>query len=313
VSHGTHPLAYAFMFPGQGNQYPGMGWRACQRSRRARALFAEAESLTGMPIRRLCFEGSRAELACTQVTQPCQLVASLAAVAALGEELEAAGRELRPRYLAGHSLGHYSALVAASALPFATALELVCARGDLMASVTGGGMATVVGLSEEQVLAACDQHSDVVVAAINGPDHTVISGPSRSLARVSRILRDTGATRVVPLPIGIPAHSPLMADAQAALAPCIASARLTPPRFPVVLNSTGCPTRSVAGIRSDLAAHMCTPVRWWPSVQRILASDIRLLIDTGPGRTLAKTLGPTVGRGVIADLEQLGAVAALLR
>jgi [acyl-carrier-protein] S-malonyltransferase len=309
------PLAYAFMFPGQGNQYPGMGWHACQRSRRARELFAEAESLTGMSIRRLCFEGSRAELARTQITQPCQLVANVADVAALEEELEASGRRLRPRFVAGHSLGHYAALVTASALSFATALELVRARAGLMGAVTDGGMATVVGLSEQQVQAACDllTHPDVVVAAVNGPDHTVISGPSSSLVQLAHMLRDAGATRVVSLPISIPAHSPLMADAQAALAPHVTNARFTTPRFPVVLNSTACPTSSVADIRSDLASHMCTPVRWWPSVQGILASGVGLLIDTGPGRTLIKSLGPTVGEDMIADLERPGAVAALLR
>lgn len=309
------PPAYAIVFPGQGSQHPGMGWHACRRSARARALFEQAESLTGLPIRRLCREGSRAELARTQVAQPCQLVASLAGVAALEEDLESSGRGLRPRLLAGHSLGHYAALVTASALAFATSLELVCARAELMASAADGGMATVIGLSEEQVQAACAElrPRDVVVAAVNGPEHTVVSGPSRSLTRLAAVLRSAGATRIVSLPIGVPAHSPLMADAQAALAPRIADAGFRAARFPVVLNSTARATSSPAAIRADLAAHMCAPVRWWPSVQSILASGVRLLIDAGPGRTLVKSLGPSLGEAAVAHLERPDDVAALLR
>ncbi len=305
------PPPYALLFPGQGNQYPGMGWRAYQRSRRARMLFREAERLTGIPIRRLCFDGTRPELARTQITQPCLLVASLACVAALEEELEAAGRRLEPQLIAGHSLGHFAALVTARALPFASALELVCARAELMAEVTEGGMATVVGLASERVRTLCRSVAEgaVVVAAVNGPCHTVISGASLPLAEALEAMRAAGAARIVVLPVSVPAHTPLMVDAQVALKPRIARLSISRPRFPIVLNGTAHPTLSPIEIGAELMVHMCRPVQWWPSVQAMLVRGVRLLVDTGPGRALAKSLGPELG-AMTATLEQLGTLAA---
>jgi [acyl-carrier-protein] S-malonyltransferase len=305
---------YALLFPGQGNQYPGMGWRAYERSHRARALFTQAELLTELPIRRLCFSATRAELADTRVTQPCLLVASLAFVAALEEQIEGRGRSLAPRFVAGHSIGHYAALVAAGSLSFASALELVCTRAELMAGVQGGGMASVEGLAHEPVQAICSTVAGeaVVVAAVNGPRHTVVSGERGALREVALALRAAGAQRVLALPVSVPAHSPLMGDAQAALAGHIRSMRFAPPRVPVVLNGSAHPTCSAVEIRTELSLHMCQAVQWWPSVQAMLAAGVGLLLDTGPGRTLAKMLGRWVGEATIASLERSGAAAELL-
>jgi [acyl-carrier-protein] S-malonyltransferase len=304
---------YALLFPGQGNQYPGMGLRAYGRSRRARAMFDEAERIAGMPIRRLCFEASRAELARTQVTQPCLLVASLAAVAALEEELEIAGSRLAPRFAAGHSLGHYAALVAAGAASFAGVLELVCVRAELMAATGDGAMASIVGLGPEQVTDICVAvtGSVVVMAAVNGPCHTVVSGERVALAAVLDAARDAGAARTVVLPVSVAAHTPTMSGAQRELASHIEALDLAPPRFALVLNGTARPTRSTAEIRTELELHTCATVMWWPSVQTMLALGVRLLVDTGPGRVLTRSLGAALGESAVIGLEQPGAALAL--
>jgi [acyl-carrier-protein] S-malonyltransferase len=291
-----------------------MGLRAYRRSRRARALFARAERLACMPIRRLCFDASRAELERTQVTQPCLLVASLAAVAALEEELELAGARLAPRFAAGHSLGHYAAMVAAGAVSFAGALELVCVRAELMAAAAGdGAMASILGVAPERVADICEEvaGSAVAVAAINGPSHTVVSGARSALAAVLAGARGAGAARAVVLPVSVAAHTQMMAGAQQALAPHLDRLTLAAPRCALVLNSTAQPTRSTAEIRAELELHTCATVMWWPSIRRMLDLGVRRLVDTGPGRALARSLGAALGEGVLVGLEQPGAATAL--
>jgi [acyl-carrier-protein] S-malonyltransferase len=282
----------ALLFPGQGNQFTGMGWGWYRRSQRARTLFARAERVSGLPVRRLCFDGTRDELARTEVTQPCVLVASLAGATVLEEELGAGGRRLRPQLVAGHSLGQLTALVFAGSLSFDRALELVCLRARLMAEAGGGGMATILGLAVERVrgLCAAASGSAVVVASVNGPDHTVVSGEREALAAVGEAARAAGATRVIPLPISIAAHSPAMEGAQAAFAAAVAALELREPRLPVVLNGDARATRSVAAIRAELEGHMCAPVRWWDSVQAIVAAGVEEVVEIGPGRSLTKEL-----------------------
>lgn len=290
------PDRYALLFPGQGGQFPGMAWGWHRRSPRVRSLFERAERLTGLPLRRLCFEGSREELASTEVTQPCVFLVGLAGAAVLEEELEAAGGALRPRFVAGHSLGQLTALAAAGGLPLEPALELVCARARLMAAAGGGGMATVLGLAPERVAGLCSSvvGAAVVVAAVNGPAQTVISGERPALADVASAARAAGADRVVSLPISIAAHSPQMAAAQTAFAARVAALDLGEPRLPIVLNGDSRPTRSPARIRAELEDHMCATVRWWDSLQAMLAAGVGLLVEVGPGRSLARELNESL-------------------
>lgn len=282
--------SYALLFPGQGGQFPGMGWGWHRRSQRVRTLFAEAERISGIPIRRLCFDGTREELASTEVTQPCVFVVGLAGVTVLEEELEAAGNSLSPRCVAGHSLGQFTALVAAGSLAFESGLGLVCARAGMMAAADGGGMAAVLGLEPDCVRELCSRvaGSAVVVAAVNGPTHTVVSGERAALSEVVAIAREEGAERVVPLPISVAAHSPAMAVAQSAFAARVAELELREPRVPVVLNGDPRPTRSRRRIRADLEDHMCASVQWWPSLQAMLAVGVEWLLEVGPGRSLAR-------------------------
>jgi [acyl-carrier-protein] S-malonyltransferase len=305
---------YALLFPGQGGQYPGMGLRAHARSRRARTVFVEAERIAGMPIRRLCFEGSRVELERTEVTQPCLIAASLAAVAALEEELEAAGSRLEPHLLAGHSLGHYAALVAAGAASLAGVLELVCVRAALMAAAgDDGAMASIVGLRPAQVSEICAAATGgrVVVAAVNGPRHTVVAGARSAVDAALDAARAAGAARLVRLPVSVAAHTPAMAGAQRALAAHVDALELTQPRFALVLNGSARATRSSAEIRAELKLHTCATVMWWPSVRTMLALGVRLLVDTGPGRGLARSLAATLGEDAVTGLERPGTALAL--
>lgn len=306
---------FALLFPGQGGQFPGMGRGWHEHSARARALFAQAEELTGMPIRRLCFDAAPGELGRTRVIQPCVFVAGLAGQAALEEELEAAGLLGGPRFVAGHSLGHFAALVACGALSFPAALELVCARGELMAAADPGGMATVIGIGHERVAEICagiESGDAVVVAAVNAPDQTVISGAEPALEQALARAREAGAARVVRLAIDVPAHSPAMAGAQAELARRIERLEFATPRLPVVLNSAARPTRSAAEIRTELVAHMCAPVRWWQSLQAMLAAGARPLVETGPGRSLGKRSAEALGAGVVRCLGRTRPAGALL-
>lgn len=295
---------YALLFPGQGNQFTGMGWGWHRDSERARALFERAERVSGIPVRRLCFEGSRAELGATEVTQPCVLVVGLAAIAALEDELEAAGRSLEPRFVAGHSLGQFTALVAAGALGFDQALELVCTRARLMAAAGGGGMAAVIGLAPDRVGTLCAEVAGeaVVVAALNGPEQTVVSGERGALSAVCEAAEGAGAARVIALPISIAAHSPAMAPAQAQFAAAVDALELVAPRAPIVLNGDPRPTRSAAVIRAELRGHMCATVRWWPAVQAMLGAGVELLVEVGPGRSLARELAPALAPASVACL-----------
>lgn len=288
-------MSYALLFPGQGAQFPGMALRWHENSVEVRELFDHAEERTGLPLRALCFGTSREEQARTDWTQPCVLTASLAGLIALREFFRRRGGNLAPAAVAGHSLGHFTALVAAGVLDTDTALDLVHRRGRIMFTAgveRPGAMAAVLGLPQDRVLeivSTCPK-GVVTVAAVNGPDQIVVSGESDALAWTAEAVTDAGAERFVPLSIGIAAHSPLMARAAAEFADELAHLQLAEPVLPVTLNTTGRPTTDVASIRADLREHMTRPVRWWESVRSLRASGNGQLVDVGPGRTLSKVL-----------------------
>jgi [acyl-carrier-protein] S-malonyltransferase len=309
------PSTYALLFPGQGSQFPGMGWGWHRGSSRARGLFERAERLTGIPIRRLCFEGTRAELVRTEVTQPCVLVVGLAGVAVLEERLAARGLPLEPRFLAGHSLGQFTALIAAGALGFEEGLGAVCERAALMAKAgKGGTMGGVLGMDPGRVARLCASAGgrSVTIAAVNGPEHVVVSGEREAIGAVLRTARAAGAERTIELPISVAAHSPAMTGAQVAFAPRVASLGLRRPRVPVVLNGTGKAAVSPREIRAELDGHICAEVRWWPSLRTMVAAGVELLVEVGPGRTFGKALEPAMAPASVVCLER-GRVLSDLR
>ncbi|MCS7051286.1 MAG: ACP S-malonyltransferase, partial [Thermomicrobium sp.] len=232
----------ALLFPGQGSQHVGMGERVHRLSEAARRVFAHAEDVLGMPLRRLCFEGPAEELADTANAQPAILTVSLAYLEALRERLREFGASVQPTLVAGHSLGEFTALVAANALRFEDALRLVRERGRLMREASlarPGGMAAVVGLERDALEAVCREASElglVVVANDNSPGQLVISGEERALQRAMTLAQERGAKRVVRLGVTVASHSPLMERVAQALAEFLARIPLREPDIPIVAN-----------------------------------------------------------------------------
>ncbi|MCS7257135.1 MAG: ACP S-malonyltransferase [Thermomicrobium sp.] len=282
----------ALIFPGQGSQHVGMGQRVHQLSEAARRVFAQAEEILGMPLRRLCFEGPEEELTDTANAQPAILTVSLAYLEAIRERLRELGASLQPTVLAGHSLGEFTALVAANALRFEDALRLVRERGRLMreASVERpGGMAAVLGLEREALEEVCREASElglVVVANDNSPGQLVISGEERALQRAMELAAQRGAKRVVRLGVTVASHSPLMERVAHALAELLARIPLREPEIPIVANVTGKILSTVEEIRRELACQVALPVQWTASVREMRSRGVTTFLEVGPGQVL---------------------------
>ncbi len=282
----------ALVFPGQGSQHVGMGQRVHQLSEAARRVFAQAEEILGMPLRRLCFEGPEEELTDTANAQPAILTVSLAYLEAIRERLRELGASLQPVVVAGHSLGEFTALVAANALRFEDALRLVRERGRLMreASVERpGGMAAVLGLEREALEEVCREASElglVVVANDNSPGQLVISGEERALQRAMELAAQRGAKRVVRLGVTVASHSPLMERVAHALAELLARIPLREPEIPIVANVTGKILSTVEEIRRELACQVALPVQWTASVREMRSRGVTTFLEVGPGQVL---------------------------
>jgi len=303
----------AFIFPGQGSQFVGMGKSLAEKYPLARQTFAEADALLHFPLSEICFTGPVEQLNDTINTQPALYVVSIAAWRVLRAEIPA----WQPAAMAGHSLGEYSALTAAGALSFADGLRLVRERGRLMkqaGAVSPGGMAAILGLTAEEVAAVCREVSDGQTAAQiandNCPGQIVISGHKAAVERAVSLAQAAGARRVVPLAVSIAAHSPLMAPIAAEFAAAIDATPLRLPDVPVVANASAAPLHDLAELKRLLAAQLTSPVRWTASVRYLLGEGIDTFIEVGPGNVLTglvkridrKTERLTVGTA--ADIEK---------
>ena len=282
-------MSTAFLFPGQGSQFVGMGRDLYDRQPAARALFDEADARLGFPLSRLCFDGPEEALTDTAVQQPALYTTSLAAWAVLTERGQA-----NAAYVAGHSLGEFSALAAAGALGFADGLALVRRRGELM-KLAGqrqpGGMAAILGLDAAPVAEVCataaaETGGTVGVANDNCPGQVVITGDETALTRAMSLLAEAGARKVVRLPISIAAHSPLMDSVADAFAAAVAAAPLAAARIPVVANVTARPITTPDEIRAELTAQLTAPVRWTDSVRQLGALGVDAYVEVGPGDVL---------------------------
>ena len=309
----------AFVFPGQGSQYVGMGKALFEASSAARRVFEQADEVLGFKLSQLCFEGPEEELEDTINAQPAILTVSLACLEAIRERLEALGQNWQPpRFVAGHSLGEYTALVAAGALDFSDALRLVRERGRLMKEQGDhrpGGMAAVIGLDRPRLEQLCAQASTetehiVSVANANSPEQFVISGELEALDRAITLIRDAGARTVVPLRISIASHSPLMQQAAARLAEIIDRSPLRDPQVPIVTNIAGQVRTSAEHIRGELASQMVAPVEWVGSVREMVANGVDTFVEIGPGQVLSRLI-----RRISGDVKAISlndAVVALL-
>lgn len=309
----------AFVFPGQGSQYVGMGKALYEGSCAARRVFQQADEILGFKLSQLCFEGPAEELEDTINAQPAILTVSLACLEALREKLEALGHKYQPpRYVAGHSLGEYTALVAAGVLDFADALRLVRERGRLMKESGDrrpGGMAAVIGLGRSALEAACARAAAetggiVSVANANSPEQFVISGERAALDRAVVLIREAGARTVVPLRISIASHSPLMHQAAARLAEIIDRSPLRDPQVPVVTNIAGQVRTSAENIRAELTSQMVAPVEWVGSVREMVANGVDTFVEIGPGQVLSRLIKRISGDVKAISLND--AVVALL-
>jgi [acyl-carrier-protein] S-malonyltransferase len=263
----------------------------------------EAERVSGLPLTRFCLEGPLEELTRTDVAQPAIFAVSLA----LAEH--AAGLGIRPRIVAGHSLGEYTAAVAAGTLSFAQGLELVCLRGRLMASIQAtrpGAMAAIIGLGRddvERLCAAVGEYGVAVVANENTPLQTVVSGEVRAIERILELAAGAGAEQTARLNAGAAFHSPLMEPVQQELARALADAEVRAPRMPLVGNASGRALTTTDELLDELRRQTVSPVRWVDSVRTMLASGVRTFLELGPGRVLTglvRQIDPTVD-AVAAD------------
>src|SRR6184192_1098335 len=289
--YGGRPMA--FVFPGQGSQYVGMGKSLYEVSETARRVFKGADDILGFRLSRLCFEGPEHELNDTINAQPAILTVSIACLDVLRERWQAMGQVVAPRYVAGHSLGEFTALVAADVIDFENALVLVRERGRLMkenGTLRPGGMLAVLGLDKdvlEAVVAEAGALGVITVANANSPGQIVLSGEGPALDRATELARARGATRVVRLPISIASHSPLMARAAAQFGEIVARLPLRQPRIPVVANITGTILTSADDIRKELADHILKPVQWTASVVEMVTRGSAEFLEIGPGQVLS--------------------------
>jgi [acyl-carrier-protein] S-malonyltransferase len=278
-----------FVFPGQGSQAPGMGQALAHAFASARDLFDEVDDALSQHLSRLMFEGPESELMLTENAQPALLAASLAVVRVLESDGLDIGRHAA--YVAGHSLGEYSALAAARALSIGDAARLVKRRGRAMQKavpVGVGAMAALLGIDIEiarEIAEAASRDQICAVANDNGPGQIVVSGHREAVERAVALAAAQGARRSIMLPVSAPFHSPLMAPAAEVMAEALAEARIDAPLAPVVANVTAVPTSDPAEIRELLVAQITRMVRWRESVQ-VLAAEVEEVVEVGAGRVL---------------------------
>jgi [acyl-carrier-protein] S-malonyltransferase len=279
----------AFVFPGQGSQAVGMGRDLYQSVPEARAVFDSVDAALGESLSRLCFEGPEEALKLTANTQPSILTVSAAAYAAL----EAHG--VRPDFVAGHSLGEYSALVAAGSLTAADAAKAVRARGTFMQEAVPAGqgaMAAVLGLDPERIRALCESVASATgkvcaPANYNDPHQTVIAGDAGAVGMASAKLKEAGARRVMPLPVSAPFHCALMAPVKARLEPVLKGLAWKPPRVPVVTNVEAKPNQDLARVIPLLLEQVTAPVRWIECVEELARLGVTRVVEVGPGKVLS--------------------------
>jgi len=299
----------AFVFPGQGSQYSGMGKELAENFKVAQLVFEEANDSLGFDLAKLCFSGSDEDLKLTANTQPAILTTSIAALQVLQQETD-----LTSAYAAGHSLGEYSALVAAGVLTFAAAVRTVRQRGTFMQEavpVGVGAMAAIMGIDGDDLLSLCHDASagDVVAPAnFNSPGQIVIAGHTAAVERAITLAKVRGAKRALLLPVSAPFHSTLMAPAADRLKSELDKVSVAPFTCPVVSNVEAVPCRDEARVKSLLIEQVCAPVRWDESVLNMKDSGVTRYIEIGPGRVLSsliKRIDRSAIQSNIADISSL--------
>ncbi len=273
----------AYIFPGQGSQYEGMGKELYDKYDLAKQRFAQANDILGFDIAKIMFKGTAEDLRQTRVTQPAIFLHSVISAELLGDDF-------KPDMLAGHSLGEFSALVAGKSLSFEDGLRLVSKRAEAMQKATelvDSTMSAILNLDDETVEAVCRQIDGIVAPAnYNSPGQLVISGETGAVKRANEALLKAGARRAVLLPVGGAFHSPLMEPAREELAKAIAETGFKTPTAPVYQNVTAKPETDPEKIKENLNKQLTSPVRWTQTVKQMIADGATEFIEVGPGKVL---------------------------
>ncbi|MGZ6272961.1 MAG: ACP S-malonyltransferase [Candidatus Limnocylindrales bacterium] len=309
----------AFVFPGQGSQSVGMGKALVAASPAAAAVMAEADEALGESISRLAFEGPAEQLDLTVNAQPALVAVSMAFLAALRERWAAAGVTApRPVYAAGHSMGQYSAMVAAGAISLGDAVRLVRERGmQMQASGRGraGAMAAIIGLDDArlpELIALGSPYGSLTVANRNAPGQVVISGDRAAVEAAVAGVKDLGARRGILLPVSVAAHSPLMAEAAAGMTRVLEPIAFADPAIPLLANADATPITTAAGARAELIDHLTRGVDWVAAVGRMTAEGVTTFVEVGPGKVLTgliKRIAPEANSIAVDEAGAAGGIA----
>jgi [acyl-carrier-protein] S-malonyltransferase len=303
----------AWVFPGQGSQSVGMGRDLFDNVKSARAVFEQADKTLGISLTKLCFEGPEDELRQTINAQPALVTDAFACLAA-ARELKSSNLP-QPAFVAGHSLGEYTALAAAGVVDFATAVRLARERGRLMHEAgqkQPGGMAAILGMDETKLAAVCKE-SDTVMANINSPGQIVISGGAENITKAMALATAAGASRAIPLQVSGAFHSPLMAPAVEGMVKYLEATKFNNPSIPIIANVTAMPLTSVEDVKKELRLQLTSPVQWQRSVEYMVSQGVTTFIEIGPGKVLTGLIrrinkeAKTVNLG---DLETIKAFSA---
>lgn len=303
----------AFLFPGQGSQYPGMGQEFYETFPEAKNIFSEAEEVLSFDLKKLCFRGPDQDLKKTINTQPAILTINWIATRILKKN------HIEPIVAAGHSLGEYSALLAAGVLDYPTTLRLVLRRAELMekaAKTSDGAMAAVIGLSRALVLLVCQNMEGVEAVNFNSPSQIVISGKKEVVKKASHHLKEKGAKKIIPLSVSGAFHTSLMRKAALEFSRQLDKIHFSNPTFPIIANVSGKEVATGEEIKEALKLQMDHPVLWEDSMRRLISSGIELFIEVGPGKVMQGLLrridrkANVLGAGTPKDIERIKEVLA---